>query len=208
MKLRERSRSYTRRTPGARPLDHNHQPCVAKLEPCALLDVSTKGDNIGQGDMDDNAPRDGRRVPAPDTPVGERGAPTKALLYTATIDNPNFYLSPTAEEAADVIASAVGPSGPNHEYLFLLSEYLQQARRLIRGFGGRRFFSLLAARLLWLYYSPGIKSWWVHYCRIQIRERERKKNGSARFLSTICGILRCSSEHLLANARLRSWAKD
>ncbi|CAN0393676.1 unnamed protein product [Ascophyllum nodosum] len=89
-------------------------------------DVSTKGDNIGQGDMDDNAPRDGRRVPAPDTPVGERGAPTKALLYTATIDNPNFHLSPTAEEAADVIASAVGPSGPNHEYLFLLSEYLQQ----------------------------------------------------------------------------------
>lgn len=58
-----------------------------------------------------------------------RAAPTKALLYTATVDNPNFYLSPTMEDAADTIASSVGPSGPNHEYLFLLSEYLHQARR-------------------------------------------------------------------------------
>lgn len=53
-------------------------------------------------------------------------APKQALLYTATTSNPNFYLSPTVEEAADTIASAVGPSGPNHEYLFHLAEYLKK----------------------------------------------------------------------------------
>lgn len=52
-------------------------------------------------------------------------APRRALLYTATTDNPNFYLS-SVEEAATTIASAVGPSGPNRDYLFSLSEYLQR----------------------------------------------------------------------------------
>lgn len=52
-------------------------------------------------------------------------APKRALLYTATTDNPNFSL-PSVEEAANTIASAVGPSGPNRDYLFSLSEYLQR----------------------------------------------------------------------------------
>lgn len=47
------------------------------------------------------------------------------MLYTATTDNPNFSLS-SLEVAADTIASAVGPSGPNSDYLFALSEYLQK----------------------------------------------------------------------------------
>lgn len=63
---------------------------------------------------------------------GGSTAPTRALLYTATTDNPNFCLSPTLEDAAATIASAEGPSGPNHEYLFLLSEYLEKVRQ----FGG------------------------------------------------------------------------
>lgn len=55
--------------------------------------------------------------------------PTRALLYTATTDNPNFYLSPTVAEMADTIATAVGPSGPNYEYLFYLTEFLEKVRR-------------------------------------------------------------------------------
>lgn len=63
---------------------------------------------------------------------GKETTLTRALLYTATTDNPNFYLSPTLEETAATIASAVGPSGPNREYLFFLSEYLEKVGQ----FGG------------------------------------------------------------------------
>ncbi|CAM9254698.1 unnamed protein product [Scytosiphon promiscuus] len=62
-------------------------------------------------------------------PAGGDGEPKAALLYTATPDNPNFFLS-SVEDAADTIASAVGPSGPNSEYLFSLSEYLEKVQRL------------------------------------------------------------------------------
>ncbi|CAM9390715.1 unnamed protein product, partial [Hapterophycus canaliculatus] len=58
---------------------------------------------------------------------GDGGSPKTALLYTATPDNPNFSLS-SVEDAADTIASAVGPSGPNSEYLFALSEYLEKVQ--------------------------------------------------------------------------------
>ncbi len=58
---------------------------------------------------------------------GGVSAPRQALLYTATTDNPNFFL-PSVEEAAGIIASAVGPSGPNHEYLLSLSEYMNKVR--------------------------------------------------------------------------------
>jgi len=54
------------------------------------------------------------------------GAPMKALLYSATPDNPNFdrtMLDPDA--AAAVIASAVGPSGQNAEYLSNLTQWLR-----------------------------------------------------------------------------------
>ncbi|CAM9353975.1 unnamed protein product [Ectocarpus fasciculatus] len=54
-----------------------------------------------------------------------KAVPTPALLYTATTSNPNFHL-PSIDEAADTIASAVGPSGPNDEYLFSLSQYLEK----------------------------------------------------------------------------------
>eukprot|EP00903_Cladosiphon_okamuranus_P010190 g9649.t1 len=57
--------------------------------------------------------------------VGASTAPKHAVLYTATTDNPNFSLS-CLEDVADTIASAVGPSGRNSEYLFALSEYLQK----------------------------------------------------------------------------------
>ncbi|CAN0129184.1 unnamed protein product [Pylaiella littoralis] len=78
---------------------------------------------------------DGKRNVGDDTGGGGGSAgataPKRALLYTATTDNPNFYLS-SVEEAAGTIASAVGPSGPNREYLFSLSEYLQRASLLAR----------------------------------------------------------------------------
>lgn len=67
-------------------------------------------------------------------------APEQALLYTATTSNPNFYLSPTVEEAADTIASAVGPSGPNHEYLFHLAEYLKKVRPRVPFFYSSRVY--------------------------------------------------------------------
>ncbi|CAM9475858.1 unnamed protein product, partial [Choristocarpus tenellus] len=50
----------------------------------------------------------------------------RALMYTATTDNPNFSLSKSSEEAAMVIAQARGPRGPNYEYLFSLWEYLHK----------------------------------------------------------------------------------
>ena len=87
------------------------------------------------------------------------GEPVKALLYSATPDNPNFdktMLDPDAvrkgslfrqnntpscaslhltttchtvrpgpHKAATVIARAVGPSGPNAEYLSNLAEWLR-----------------------------------------------------------------------------------
>lgn len=51
------------------------------------------------------------------------GPPVRALLYTANPSNPHFYLPP-AEEAARIIATAVGPSGPNRDYLVGLSNWL------------------------------------------------------------------------------------
>lgn len=67
---------------------------------------------------------EGGDVATPDS-VEAATAPKRAVLYTATTDNPNFSLS-SLEEAANTIASAVGPSGPNSDYLFSLSEYLQK----------------------------------------------------------------------------------
>lgn len=68
-----------------------------------------------------------RRCPCvPESPVtGDGNLPKPALLYTATPDNPNFVMI-SIEDAANTIASAVGPSGPNSEYLFSLSEYLEK----------------------------------------------------------------------------------
>lgn len=72
----------------------------------------------------------------------------KALLYIGTTDNPNFWCSSVfsissntihfdcfrrwgddglrydIDRAAQIIATAVGPSGPNSEYLRNLSEFL------------------------------------------------------------------------------------
>ncbi|CAM9527526.1 unnamed protein product [Ectocarpus sp. 6 AP-2014] len=55
----------------------------------------------------------------------DTAVPTPALLYTGTTSNPNFHV-PSIDEAADTIALAVGPSGPNYEYLFSLSQYLEK----------------------------------------------------------------------------------
>lgn len=75
---------------------------------------------------ENNNPTRGESASNVATGSGGARAPTRALLYTATTDNPNFFLSSSLEEAADTIASAVGPSGPNSDYLFSLSEYLQK----------------------------------------------------------------------------------
>jgi cation transport regulator ChaC len=55
------------------------------------------------------------------------GDVVQALLYSGTTDNPNFWLAPT-DEAAAVIAKAVGPSGSSVDYLFSLAEYLRCAK--------------------------------------------------------------------------------
>ncbi len=38
--------------------------------------------------------------------------------------NPNFLLHPV-EKQAEVIAGAIGPSGPNSEYLFKLADFIR-----------------------------------------------------------------------------------
>ncbi|KAJ8603730.1 hypothetical protein CTAYLR_000237 [Chrysophaeum taylorii] len=58
----------------------------------------------------------------------EDGASIRALVYSATIDNPNFVPrfvtdDPAAlDEAAAIIATTRGPSGPNNEYLYKLAD--------------------------------------------------------------------------------------
>mmetsp|Transcript_60867 Transcript_60867/g.135623 ORF Transcript_60867/g.135623 Transcript_60867/m.135623 type:complete len:124 (-) Transcript_60867:245-616(-) len=59
------------------------------------------------------------QVARPDDPT----VTVRALLYTANPANPNFYEAPL-EEAARIITSAVGPSGPNLEYFDRLAEWL------------------------------------------------------------------------------------
>jgi len=46
-----------------------------------------------------------------------------ALLYTANPSNPNFFMAEPSEAAA-IIATAVGPSGPNLVYFERLAEWL------------------------------------------------------------------------------------
>ena len=55
------------------------------------------------------------------------GPAVRALLYTANPANPNFFpvcLTESLDAAAQIIARAHGPSGPNDEYLYRLSDFL------------------------------------------------------------------------------------
>lgn len=61
--------------------------------------------------------------------LDDRGS-VRALLYSGTIDNPNFWWGDDGsgfdlDRAAAIVASAVGPSGANVEYLRNLSAFLQ-----------------------------------------------------------------------------------
>ena len=53
----------------------------------------------------------------------------EALVYTGTTENPNYAGKDEASASlagiAAIIGTAVGPSGPNREYLFLLCDYLR-----------------------------------------------------------------------------------
>ena len=56
--------------------------------------------------------------------------PQRALLYSGTVDNPNFWWGEGGggldlDLAARVIATAEGPSGPNADYLSSLSAWLR-----------------------------------------------------------------------------------
>ena len=55
----------------------------------------------------------------------------RALLYSGTVDNPNFWwgedgLGLDMERAASIISRATGPSGPNLEYLVQISAFLRE----------------------------------------------------------------------------------
>lgn len=74
----------------------------------------------------------------------EDGSEIRALVYSASIDNPNFVGdlvstdSTALERAAEIIAASSGPSGSNREYLFRLAEavpedqYLQSLAMRVR----------------------------------------------------------------------------
>ena len=49
----------------------------------------------------------------------------EALLYTGTVDNPNFDAEGSLDALASTIARSTGPSGPNKEYLFNLCDFLR-----------------------------------------------------------------------------------
>jgi len=57
--------------------------------------------------------------------LSPEGETVRALLYTANPSNPHFYL-PAPEEAARIIATAVGPSGANVDYLLNLAAWLER----------------------------------------------------------------------------------
>ena len=62
------------------------------------------------------------------TPAGGDGPPVRALLYSATPDNPGFAAEAIADlgGAAATIGAAHGPSGANREYLLQLASWLEQ----------------------------------------------------------------------------------
>jgi len=59
----------------------------------------------------------------------------RAVLYSGSVDNPNFWWGEDGtgldlDRAASIIATAVGPSGPNVEYLRNLSAFLKEQGEL------------------------------------------------------------------------------
>ena len=50
----------------------------------------------------------------------------RALVYSATPENPNFVRPTSVDAAAATVAAAVGPSGPNPEYVFALERWLRE----------------------------------------------------------------------------------
>ena len=60
-------------------------------------------------------------------PSDSARSPVRALLYSATPDNPGFTADAIADPAtaARIIGTAVGPSGPNRDYLLNLASWLE-----------------------------------------------------------------------------------
>ena len=62
------------------------------------------------------------------------GSTARCLLYSATVDNPNFWWGDDGrgldtQRAAEIISSASGPSGPNVDYLRNLGAFLREIGR-------------------------------------------------------------------------------
>ena len=71
---------------------------------------------------------------AADDAGGGAKTTTRCLVYSATVDNPNFWWGDDgsgldASRAAEIISSARGPSGPNVEYLRRLGAFLREIGR-------------------------------------------------------------------------------
>lgn len=66
------------------------------------------------------------------TSIHEAGTITKAVVYTALPENPNFFEVAKSHSyhsiirISDIISSAIGPSGRNIDYLLNLNEYLNE----------------------------------------------------------------------------------
>jgi|AntAceMinimDraft_5_1070358.scaffolds.fasta_scaffold61112_1 cation transport regulator ChaC len=70
-----------------------------------------------------------RRLVEIERPDGQ--AAVRALVYSATADNPNFWWGNDGQgldldACAFILATAVGPSGPNLDYLVNLRSFLEE----------------------------------------------------------------------------------
>jgi cation transport protein ChaC len=109
-------------TLGVRAASDAPSTCVGKCYRVGKQDVASVLSNL------DFREKGGYSRAVVDVTPSDGSAPVQALLYTGNSANPNFTPEPLEDltGAAETIATAVGPSGPNIVYLESLARWLAE----------------------------------------------------------------------------------